>query len=51
MAARLKNFRDDKTKRLIRASQLLKRLTQHANGEVDLSPSQVQAARIMIGKE
>lgn len=51
MAARTnKPLHDDRTKERIRASQLLNRLTQHANGEVELTPSQVQAAKIVIGK-
>jgi len=41
----------EKTKRLIRASQLLNRLTEHANGEVEMTQSQVNAAKIVIGKE
>jgi len=45
-----KPLHDDKTKRLIRASQLLNRLTEHAKGEVEMTASQVQAARIVIGK-
>jgi hypothetical protein len=40
----------DKTKDLIRASQLLNRLNSFVNGECELSPAQVQAARIVIGK-
>jgi hypothetical protein len=51
MAARTnKPLHDDKTKERIRASQLLNRLTQCANGEVELSPAQIQAAKIVIGK-
>lgn len=34
----------------IRASQLLNRLESFANGKVELSAAQVQAARIVIGK-
>lgn len=51
MAARKDLTHKDKTKRLIRASQLLNRLTQFANGEIELSAAQVQAARVVIGKE
>lgn len=51
MAARTnKTTHDDKTKRLIQASQLINRLIMHANGEIDMSQSQVNAARIVIGK-
>mgnify|MGYP003395812676 CR=1 FL=1 len=52
MAARKnKTKHDDKTVRLIRASQLLNRLNSFANGECEMSAAQVQAARIVIGKE
>lgn len=42
---------DEKTKRLIRASQLLNRLNSFANGEIEMTPAQVQAAKVVIGKE
>ena len=52
MAARTDKVKhDDKTKRLIRASQLLNRLNKFAKSEIILSTAQVQAARIVIGKE
>jgi len=51
MAARTnKPLHDDRTKDRIRASQLLNRLNSFANGECELSPAQVQAAKIVIGK-
>lgn len=51
MAARKNKItHEEKTKDLIRASQLLNRLTQHAKGEVEMSQSQVHAAKIVIGK-
>lgn len=51
MAARInKTKHDDKTKRLISASQLLNRLISHANGEIEMTQSQVNAAKIVIGK-
>lgn len=51
MAARInKPLHDDKTKERIRASQLLNRLNDFVNGKCELSPAQVQAARIIIGK-
>ena len=51
MAARTnKPNHDEKTKKLIQASQLLNRLISHANGEIDLSQSQINAAKIVIGK-
>ena len=51
MAARTKKItHDPKTKRLIQASQLLNRLIKHAMGEVEMTQSPVNAARIVIGK-
>jgi hypothetical protein len=51
MAARTnKPNHDERTKERIRASQLLNRLNDFANGKVELSPAQVQAAKIVIGK-
>lgn len=51
MAARTnKPLHDEKTKRLIQASQLINRLISHANGEIEMTQSQVNAARIVIGK-
>ena len=51
MAARTKKpLHAEKTKDLIRASQLLNRLNSFVNGECELSPAQVQAAKIIIGK-
>ena len=45
-----KPLHDTKTKRLISASQLINRLISHANGEVEMTQSQVNAAKIVIGK-
>ena len=51
MAARTnKPNHDEKTNKLIQASQLLNRLISHANGEIELSQSQINAAKIVIGK-
>jgi hypothetical protein len=51
MAARINKItHDEKTKRLIQASQLLNRLTAHGNGTVEMTTSQVQAAKIVIAK-
>lgn len=51
MAARInKTTHEDKTKRLIQASQLLNRLNSFANGEIELSQAQVNAARVVINK-
>ena len=51
MAARTKKpEHEEKTKRLIQASQLINRLNSHALGEIELSQSQINAAKIVIGK-
>lgn len=51
MAARTnKPKHEEKTKKLIQASQLLNRLISHANGEADMTQSQINAAKIVIGK-
>jgi hypothetical protein len=51
LAARTnKPLHDPLTKERIRASQLLNRLTQFANGEIEHSAAQVQAAKVVIGK-
>lgn len=51
MAARTnKPLHADKTKALIRASQLLNRLNSFAIGEIEMSAAQVNAAKIVIGK-
>lgn len=51
MAARKEKVtHDDKTKRLIQSSQLINRLISHANGEVELTATQINAAKIVIGK-
>lgn len=51
MAARTNTpLHEEKTKALIRASQLLNRLTEHANGKVEMTQSQVNAAKVVIGK-
>lgn len=51
MAARTNKINhDDKTKKLIGATQLLKRLYAHGNGEIEMTPTQIQAAKIYIGK-
>ena len=51
MAARINKVQhDEKTKERIRASQLLNRLNSYANGLVEMTPGQVQAAKIVIGK-
>ena len=52
MAARTnKPKHEEKTKLLIQATQLLNRLYQHANGEIEMTQSQVNAAKVVIGKK
>lgn len=41
---------DAKTKRLIAASQLINRLISHANGELEMTATQINAAKIVINK-
>ena len=51
MAARKNKINhDQKTKELIAASQLLNRLKDHANGEIEMTSTQIKAAQIVIGK-
>lgn len=51
MAKRVnKPLHNDRTKELIRATQLLNVLSRHANNELELSATQIQAAKIVIGK-
>lgn len=50
MAARKRLCHDDKTKRLIQASQLINRLISFANDEIEMSAAQVNAAKVVIGK-
>lgn len=51
MAARKRKIRhDDETRAKIQASQLINRLTEHALGNIDMSPTQVSAAQILLRK-
>ena len=51
MAARTnKRLHDEQTKRRIQASQLFNRLIKHGNGEVEMTRSQVMAAKVVLGK-
>lgn len=40
----------DDVRRKIQASQLINRLTAHAHGKVEMSPTQVRAAEILLKK-
>lgn len=50
MAARKKKQLADKQKDSIRATQIMNRLEGHINGQIDLSPTQISAAKIVLGK-
>jgi hypothetical protein len=50
MAARKDPRNRDSSNKLTQASQLLNRLISHANGEIELTQSQINAAKIVIGK-
>jgi len=51
MAARTRRIVNDaNTRAKIQTTQIINRLTKHVFGELDLSPSQVNAAKILLGK-
>lgn len=50
MAKRKNLFHDDETRRKIQTSQLVNRLTDHANGKIEMSPTQVKAAEVLLKK-
>jgi len=50
MAARLRPRHQDEIREKIRASQLINRLTDHVDGKVELSASQVTAALGLLKK-
>lgn len=50
MAARKEPRNRDSSNKLIGATQLLNRLIKHANGELEMSATQINAAKIVIGK-
>lgn len=50
MAARKDARNRDSSNKLAGATQLLNRLEKHANGELALTQTQINAARIYIGK-
>lgn len=50
MAARNKATHDAKTRERIQTTQLIKRLTAHALGEIELSSQQVRAIEILLKK-
>ncbi len=50
MAARLRNMHSDQVRSKIQTSQLVNRLTDHALGKIDLSPTQVRSIEVLIKK-
>lgn len=50
MAARVNQTLDAKWREKIKASMLINRLMEHANGNVDMSSTQVRAAEILLRK-
>jgi hypothetical protein len=50
MAARKDPRNRDSSNKLASATQLLNRLISHGNGEIEMTPTQIQAAKIVIGK-
>jgi len=51
MAARIRKIRhDEDTRNKIKAAQLINRLTGHAMGEIEMSPSQVRAIEVLLRK-
>jgi hypothetical protein len=51
MAARIKKIRHDENTRLkIQAAQLINRLTNHAEGKVEMTATQVRAIEILLRK-
>ena len=50
MAARINLPQTQKTRDKIKTSQLINRLENHAFGNVDLTPTQVNAIKILLGK-
>lgn len=50
MAKRLRPMHQEDVRAKIQTSQLINRLTDHALGKIDLSNTQVQAIKILIGK-
>lgn len=50
MAERMRKTHQDDVRAKIQTSQLINRLTDHALGKVELSPTQVRAIEILIRK-
>lgn len=50
MAARLRTHHQDDVRRKIQAAKLINLLAEHVEGKRNLSPTQVQSARILLDK-
>lgn len=50
MAARKRTYQTEKTREKIRITQIVNRLQGHVEGKVDMSSTQIAAAKILLGK-
>ena len=50
MAARLNPHHSDLVRQKIQASVLIDRLTKHANGDIEMTSSQVRAAEVLLDR-
>ena len=50
MAARLNKRHQDLVREKIKVAMILGRLERHVEGQIELSPTQVQSARILLDK-
>lgn len=50
MAARLNPRHQDMVRQKIQASQLINRLQGHVDGDIELTATQIQAAKILLDK-
>ena len=50
MAARLNPRHTDMVRQKIQASVLIDRLTKHANGDIEMSSTQVRAAEVLLDR-
>lgn len=50
MASRIRLNHQDDVRKKIQASQLVNRLQKHADGEIEMTATQVQAAKILLDK-
>lgn len=50
MAARLNPFNQESVKEKIQATQLVKRLQDHALGNIEMLPTQIDSAKFLLNK-